>query len=165
MKNVFSFSGRMARLNFLLVFLVSSIFMAIARMATDPSSITGGIFVFIIWVFLTWILVCSGVQRFHDLNKPGRYAWLLLIPLAPIYVACLKGTVGPNEYGEDPLGVVTGTENQTRQRDADIRTNRGNTGRNIVSADDNWQAEMNFIKVLLPILAVLGIIAYLWVRS
>lgn len=47
------------------------------------------------------------IRRLHDLNRNG-WLWLLIfVPfvnlLFLIYVFCFKGTVGPNEYGPDPL--------------------------------------------------------------
>ena len=63
-----------------------------------------------------WIFVRAGslagrlcscfVKRLHDLNKSG---WLILICCVPIigwvfslYMLFADGTVGPNQYGEDP---------------------------------------------------------------
>lgn len=46
------------------------------------------------------------VRRFHDL---GRTGWWLLIMLTVIGIIvvliwfCLRGTIGPNRYGPDPL--------------------------------------------------------------
>lgn len=46
-----------------------------------------------------------GVRRLHDINKSG---WVLLIGIIPllniylIYLFCLEGDKGPNEYGQDP---------------------------------------------------------------
>lgn len=47
------------------------------------------------------------VRRLHDTNRSGWWYWLILVPLVgPIIMLvwmCSKGTVGPNDYGEDPL--------------------------------------------------------------
>jgi uncharacterized membrane protein YhaH (DUF805 family) len=45
--------------------------------------------------------IAVGVRRMHDVNKSG---WYLLIPFYNLYLAVTAGTVGPNEYGEDPFG-------------------------------------------------------------
>lgn len=42
-----------------------------------------------------------GIRRAHD---TGREWWHGIIPFYNIYIACLPGDKGPNEYGEDPLG-------------------------------------------------------------
>jgi uncharacterized membrane protein YhaH (DUF805 family) len=51
--------------------------------------------------------IAVGVRRLHDINKSG---WLTLIGLIPILgaivlivLASMKGTEGPNNFGEDPL--------------------------------------------------------------
>ncbi|HEX9138587.1 MAG TPA: DUF805 domain-containing protein [Steroidobacteraceae bacterium] len=52
------------------------------------------------------------VRRLHDRDKSGWWFWLLLVPLVGAIVLlvwfCMKGTTGPNQYGEDPL-VRSGT--------------------------------------------------------
>ena len=46
------------------------------------------------------------VRRWHDLNKSGWMVLLSFIPLVNIYAFIMtgfvEGTVGPNQYGEDP---------------------------------------------------------------
>ncbi len=78
------------------------------------ASIIGGI----VLLFMLAVLIPNialAVRRFHDLNQTG---WLYLvfvivgiIPLIGILASlgmiiwfCIRGTVGPNKYGEDPLG-------------------------------------------------------------
>ncbi len=52
----------------------------------------------------TWAL---SVRRLHDLDKSGWWLLLFAIPLLNLWVSILivfiKGTNGPNRYGEDPL--------------------------------------------------------------
>lgn len=47
------------------------------------------------------------IRRLHDLNKDNWMAVLTLIPivnlLLGIYLMAVPGTVGRNQYGEDPL--------------------------------------------------------------
>ena len=47
------------------------------------------------------------VRRLHDRDKSGWWFWLLLVPLVGGLVLlvwfCMKGTTGPNQYGDDPL--------------------------------------------------------------
>ena len=46
------------------------------------------------------------VKRFHDLDRPGKQYYLLLIPLYNLYLFLVllfkKGTPGENQYGTDP---------------------------------------------------------------
>ncbi|MGD0294926.1 MAG: DUF805 domain-containing protein [Terracidiphilus sp.] len=47
------------------------------------------------------------VKRFHDLNMPGWYFWLMFIPFLNIYLEFLlcfeAGEYGPNKYGDDVM--------------------------------------------------------------
>ncbi len=59
-----------------------------------------------------WIAV--GVKRCHDRNRTGWFLLIGLIPLVSIWLvvelSILRGTVGPNRFGPDPLaGSGTGT--------------------------------------------------------
>ena len=45
--------------------------------------------------------ISVGVRRMHDVNKSG---WFILIPIYNLILACTPGTVGENNYGEDPKG-------------------------------------------------------------
>lgn len=86
---------------------------------------SGGIIVLIIlmlplyaWVLISWpASLAVTIRRFHDLNLSGWiYAILLVagfIPLVNLVVAlallimmCVKGTDGPNKYGEDPTQIA-----------------------------------------------------------
>jgi len=47
------------------------------------------------------------IRRLHDIDRVGWWVLLALIPLIGwivlIYWACLRGTVGANRFGPDPL--------------------------------------------------------------
>jgi uncharacterized membrane protein YhaH (DUF805 family) len=51
-----------------------------------------------------WIAICITVKRLHDMDATG---WLsipvILIPIAIILVGSFPGTIGPNQFGPDPL--------------------------------------------------------------
>ncbi len=51
------------------------------------------------------------VKRLHDIGRPGWHWWLLLIPFYNIYLGLSllfkRGSIGPNEFGADPLGAPT----------------------------------------------------------
>lgn len=51
--------------------------------------------------------ISLAVRRLHDLNRPGSDLWYSLIPFYNIYfglvLTFVRGTVGPNTYGRDPL--------------------------------------------------------------
>jgi uncharacterized membrane protein YhaH (DUF805 family) len=54
------------------------------------------------------------VKRFHDLDRPGRAYWLLLVPFYNIYLMFVllfrRGTAGANRYGPDPLAYKSSHE-------------------------------------------------------
>lgn len=58
--------------------------------------------------FLLWSGICVGIKRCHDRDRSG---WFLLVSLIPIIgglwlaieLYFLRGTFGPNSYGDDPL--------------------------------------------------------------
>jgi uncharacterized membrane protein YhaH (DUF805 family) len=51
-----------------------------------------------------WIAICITVKRLHDMDATG---WLsipvILVPIAIILVGSFPGTIGPNQFGPDPL--------------------------------------------------------------
>ncbi|MCR4572215.1 MAG: DUF805 domain-containing protein [Lentisphaeria bacterium] len=52
------------------------------------------------------IAVC--IRRLHDINKSGSYFLIILIPIVGgillVLDYCKEGTMGPNQYGNDPYG-------------------------------------------------------------
>lgn len=61
------------------------------------------------WLILLATVVPSiavGVRRLHDINKSGWFMLLSLIPIVGSIILiiwfCQEGTIGPNQYGEDP---------------------------------------------------------------
>lgn len=57
-----------------------------------------------------WAGVAITVKRLHDLGRPGWQVLLLAIPIVNLYFGFItlfkQGTIGPNEYGPDPLGAA-----------------------------------------------------------
>ena len=51
--------------------------------------------------------IAVGIRRMHDVNKSG---WWILCPIYNIVLAATEGTIGPNDYGEEPLDTPTGLE-------------------------------------------------------
>jgi uncharacterized membrane protein YhaH (DUF805 family) len=47
------------------------------------------------------------VRRLHDRDLSGWWFWIALVPLVGwlvlLVLICMKGTTGPNRYGDDPL--------------------------------------------------------------
>jgi uncharacterized membrane protein YhaH (DUF805 family) len=104
---LFSINGRISRgpfwLSYLILFAVTAaLVLFIATKATNNQVLA--ILVLILLVLLVWIAICVTVKRLHDIDASG---WLsipvVLIPIALILVGSFLGTVGPNQYGHDPL--------------------------------------------------------------
>jgi uncharacterized membrane protein YhaH (DUF805 family) len=119
---LFSFQGRVNRAKFWLVHVVMwvvilVVFTAIlgsAALSTDPQAALqsvgtiGGLILFVVYVLAIWIGLAVAAKRWHDRNKS---AWWILIALVPLVggiwylIECgfLRGTIGPNRFGSDPL--------------------------------------------------------------
>lgn len=111
----FTMQGRLNRKPFILRGL------AVSVVASILSSLMGGlaessstIMHLVSLLMLPLILVCAAgsltliIRRWHDLGRSGWFTLLLLIPLlnflVMLYLWFVRGTAGPNAYGEDPLG-------------------------------------------------------------
>lgn len=74
--------------------------------------------------------VSVGVRRLHDTNRTGWWMLAFIIPLLGLILALFwltkRGTVGPNQYGDDPLEGYAGA--QTYDNDIDAQTRARNDG-------------------------------------
>jgi len=108
-RNYVTFSGRASRSEFwywaLFNFLLS-IAAGIIDVALFPDN---GLSPFNSLVSLALFLpsLAVGARRLHDIDRTAWWLLLILTIVGSILLiiwACLKGTPGPNRYGEDPLG-------------------------------------------------------------
>jgi uncharacterized membrane protein YhaH (DUF805 family) len=121
-----SFEGRINRakwwLGLLILVIVQWIIWYIVAMtmgvdlmtANDPVQMeqtmtTIGIPVGIISLIFLYPTLALYTKRWHDRGKSGWWTLIILIPIigqiwALIELGILRGTVGPNQYGPDPLG-------------------------------------------------------------
>ena len=128
MQSLFSFDGRLNRAKFWLiliatdiaVFVLLAILVAVTggsmTMGEDGSmpsmggGVIGNLVALVIFVAAVWIGFAVGVKRYHDRGKSG---WWVLIVLVPVIgglwylIECgfLRGTIGPNAYGPDPVAL------------------------------------------------------------
>lgn len=76
------------------------------------ASLLGEIGLMFAGIFLLFILIPSfaiGIRRLHDTDKSGWWLLIGIIPLASLVLFiffCLRGTTGPNRFGDDPYGGV-----------------------------------------------------------
>jgi uncharacterized membrane protein YhaH (DUF805 family) len=114
---LFSFEGRIARLDYWLYSLIPFGIMTLGilillpidgknRYAYNPSILTLLVFL-IIWGIGIWISLAVQAKRWHDIDRSAWWILLNIIPYAGIIVffilGFLPGTVGPNRFGPDPL--------------------------------------------------------------
>ena len=121
---LFSFQGRINRAKFWLVHVVMWVVVLVvfgailgsAAMSSDPQAalqsvgVVGGLILLVVYILALWIGLAVAAKRWHDRNKS---AWWILIVFVPavgglwylIECGFLKGTMGPNKFGSDPLGV------------------------------------------------------------
>lgn len=128
MQNLFSFDGRLNRAKFWLILIVTDIAMFVLlgilvavtggsmTMGADGSmpamggGVVGNLIALVIVLAAVWIGLAVGVKRYHDRGKSG---WWVLIALVPVIgslwylIECgfLRGTIGPNAYGPDPVAL------------------------------------------------------------
>lgn len=105
------FKGRSARSEYwwwLLFFMIGYVIFLALISVSDIFGIVGGIF----YLAMISPSIAVAIRRLHDLDKSGWWYLLSFVPLANfvlIYWFCLRGTVGPNQYGMDPLGASADT--------------------------------------------------------
>ncbi len=102
--------GRIPRkvywLNFVLPYVVVSIVLSLADSALDLGELQPLSLIF--WLLTLWPSICVAAKRCHDRDKS---AWWMLINIVPVIgwlwwvieFGCLRGTIGPNRFGPDPL--------------------------------------------------------------
>lgn len=101
-KNYAVFSGRARRSEywyFTLFHVIIIYGLTILNAAQESTFLTILVTAYQLVAFIPSLAV--GVRRMHDVGKSG---WYLLIPIYNLVLACTNGTVGENEYGEDPKG-------------------------------------------------------------
>lgn len=119
-KLLFSCKGRIPRsvywLNFFLPYLVILVVLNIidsvlgTRVAIDPNLGTAGgpgILSTLFGVLMIYPSIAVAAKRCHDRGRTGWFQLVLLVPIVQLWpmieILFLKGTTGPNKYGDDPL--------------------------------------------------------------
>lgn len=117
----FSFKGRIGRQTFWVSLLIAnavgyglSLIWNSGLSGSDTSEATIiaiGVLSLILLIVLVWVNLAIQVKRWHDLDKSGWWVLINLIPVigglwALIELGFVKGTAGPNRFGEDPLTPV-----------------------------------------------------------
>jgi uncharacterized membrane protein YhaH (DUF805 family) len=112
---LFSFRGRIPRSWFwgasiLLILLLTAVTAMAAIGSLSVSNGTGNFLPFLnvpLYVLIIWIFLALQVKRWHDHEKSGWWILTALIPVVGVAIqfvelGCLRGTDGPNRFGDDP---------------------------------------------------------------
>ncbi|MBP6754765.1 MAG: DUF805 domain-containing protein [Bacteroidia bacterium] len=95
-RNLFSFDGRIRRLEYGLSFIIWYFYLTICILITKG---TGIYFILLIPGF--WFFWSQGAKRCHDLDNNG---WWQIIPLYGFWLLFQEGKDGDNQYGPNPKG-------------------------------------------------------------
>jgi uncharacterized membrane protein YhaH (DUF805 family) len=110
---LFSFSGRIPRRTYWGLSIAITVILYVVMFALfgideekEPPTL-GLVLFFFLFIPFVWMSLAIGVKRWHDRGKSGWMILVSMIPLVgPIWTfvecGCLRGTMGPNEYGQDP---------------------------------------------------------------
>jgi uncharacterized membrane protein YhaH (DUF805 family) len=108
----FSFSGRISRRSFWLGHELPLLGILFLCLILDGLLKLHGVIIEICLLLLVWPNFATQVKRAHDRGRSGWFVLLGLVPIASIWPAIelgfLRGDMGPNRFGADPLGVDFG---------------------------------------------------------
>lgn len=111
LKTYLTTDGRMNRLPFLkhnvILILILSLISFVLHLAFGVEGFMSNAADLIVSILGFGCYLSLIIRRLHDLDKGGMWALLALIPVINfifnIYLFCVKGTEGYNQFGEDPL--------------------------------------------------------------
>ena len=67
---------------------------------------------FVFMIPLVWVSLAIQVKRWHDTGNSGLWIFIVFIPIfgflySLVWLGFVKGSTGPNKYGDDPLQTTT----------------------------------------------------------
>lgn len=102
-QNVFSFKGRIRRLEYGLSYLAYIVISNTLDYLIWDLQDTITLFIrFAILLPLIWIVLAQGAKRCHDRGNSG---WYQIIPFYVFWMIFADGEHGPNAYGDNPKGL------------------------------------------------------------
>lgn len=108
----FTFSGRAPRYDYWVRGMLFCTLMIIPAVILDAMIFglesEGGLFSPLAILLCAWVSLVLSVKRLRDMDKSPWMVLLSMVPIANlvvwIMIGFVPGTVGKNQYGEDPLG-------------------------------------------------------------
>lgn len=116
-KDIFNVKGRSSRKAYWMFLVLASVIVGflsgvIFVLLALINQILGFVFFGFVMIYIVIASFTMAIRRCHDINYSF---WYMFIPLFNIYLSILfyfvRGTEGPNNYGEDPTNLPTGTNN------------------------------------------------------
>ncbi|MDB5200922.1 MAG: hypothetical protein JWQ27_331 [Ferruginibacter sp.] len=102
-KNIFSFNGRIRRMEYGLTYLAYIIFAVVINLSIDPDGTNSEFsMLYILYIPALWIMLAQGAKRCHDRGNMGVYQ---LIPFYALWMLFADSDYGDNEYGPNPKGI------------------------------------------------------------
>lgn len=109
-KILFSFEGRINRAKYwlygvLFLTVIFALILGIFYLALGTNGLIVGYIIGLI--LLIWSGLAIAVKRCHDRGRSGYFVLVGFIPIVDLWyiaeVGFMRGTIGPNKYGPDPL--------------------------------------------------------------
>jgi uncharacterized membrane protein YhaH (DUF805 family) len=108
---LFSFKGRLNRARYWAAMIPAAIVyfgLLVALDATTGEESPAKLLILPILFAFAWVSLATQIKRWHDRDKSGWWIFIGIIPIIGgiwqfVEVGCLRGTVGDNTYGPDPL--------------------------------------------------------------
>ncbi|MES2458671.1 MAG: DUF805 domain-containing protein [Bacteroidota bacterium] len=116
-QNPFSFDGRIRRLEYGLSALIYFVYVVIAIVLMGVFGLmteSGGneelLYFYLICSPAIYFYFAQGAKRCHDRNNSG---WYMFVPFYGFWMLFADGDIGPNDYGDNPKGLVYDDEEDT----------------------------------------------------
>jgi uncharacterized membrane protein YhaH (DUF805 family) len=93
---------------FMIVYLPFSLTLGPAQQGLTAGQAIYATILFVASLVITYSSICIGIKRWHDRDKSGWWMLIGFIPLIGsiwsfVELGCLRGTMGANRFGPDPL--------------------------------------------------------------
>jgi uncharacterized membrane protein YhaH (DUF805 family) len=107
---LFSASGRISRSQYWLrwalpVFITTIVLEMILFAVFDPQVVV--VIMGLYWLCLLWPVIAIYIKRAHDRDRSGAFVLVMLVPLLNFWPLIefwfLRGTIGSNRFGADPV--------------------------------------------------------------